>query len=406
MINKPKICIVGAGPVGCTVSLFLSKHKIPHTVLDKAKFPRDKICGDGFTYEVVRALAEIDPALAKEFEQSDFVEPSGGFYVQNIKGNKALYPTDQFGPNFFPVYVAKRVDFDYWLFKKIHTEFAEVREETSVDKVEKEGLGYKLGLSHSEKGKTEEFFDFVVGADGERSVIKKHLVPEGIKKNRDSYYGTLRGYYRGVKPISDKSPIEFHFLNKMTGYLWVFPLPNGITNVGIGIKSNEVSDQNINIRKVFNDYLDQAPHLKERFKNAEPIDKLKGWGIPLNSHRFKLFGDGFILVGDSAYMPEPHTGKGIGTAMFAAYLAMPTILKAYKNADFSEKGLSGYQEAIEKAYYKEWDMQKNLEKWMYSGIGKQVLLKGRFLPFIAKPILNKIIKAMYNFSRPKGLKDK
>lgn len=405
MEQKPKICVVGAGPVGCTVSLFLSKYKIPHVIIDKAKFPRDKICGDGFTFEVVRALAEIDPDLAKEFQKSDFVVPSGGFFVQNKKGRHALHSTDQLAPDFHPVYVAKRTDFDYWLFKKIQSEYVEVREETAVNTVVKNNLGYTLGLSYPEKGNYEEFFDFVIGADGERSVIKKHLVPEGIKKQRQSYYGTLRTYYKGVKPISDKNPIEFHFLNKMTGYLWIFPLPNGEANVGIGIKSNEVAENKINIKKVFKDYLEEAPHLKERFKDAKELDPVKGWGIPLNSHRFKLYGDGFILIGDSAYMPEPHTGKGIGTAMFAAYLAMPTILKAYNQSDFSEQGLKGYQKAVEKAYYKEWDKQKMFEKWMYSGFGKQVLLKAKFIPFIVKPLLNKVINEMNRFSKPKGLKE-
>ena len=403
--SKPKICIIGAGPVGCTVSLFLSKHKITHVVVDKAKFPRDKVCGDGFTYEVVRALAEIDPLLAEEFQEADFVEPSGGFYVQNQKGNNALYPTDKFGPDFYPVYVAKRIDFDDWLFRKISSEYAEVREETSVEHINENGNGYSLSLKSPLKGDYEEYFDFLIGADGERSIVKKYLSSDGIKKKRDSYYGTLRTYYSGVKPISDKSPIEFHFLpNGMTGYLWIFRCTNDVYNVGIGIKSNEVSDQNINIRQVFNDYLEKTPHLKDRFKNAKPLDKLKGWGIPLNSNRFPLYGNGYVLIGDSAYMPEPHTGKGIGTAMFAAYLAIPTLLKAIENKDFSKPSLSGYQKAIEKAYYKEWDLQAKFEKWMYSSLGKQVLLKGKHFPFLAKPALKKIVTDMKRFSIPKGLK--
>lgn len=403
-MTQPKIGIIGAGPVGCTISLFLSKYKIPHYLIDKATFPRDKICGDGFTYEVIRALAEIDPALAEEFKKSDFVLPSGGFYVQNKKGHSALYITNQFAPDFYPVYVATRMDFDYWLFKKTKSEYATIWEGTEVLNITKADNGHDVQLKN--ENETFDFhFDLLIGADGERSIVKKLLCPEGIKKVRDSYCGTLRTYYKGVKPLDASNPIEFHFLpNHMTGYLWIFPLPNGIMNVGIGIKSNELSEQKINIRKVFNDYLEEAPHLKERFKDAEPLENLKGWGIPLNSNRFKLFGDGYFLIGDSAYMPEPHTGKGIGTAMFAVYLAMPTLLKAIEKNDFSEESLIGYQKAIEATYYKEWDFQKKLEKWMYSGIGKQILIKGQKLSFIAQPFFTKIIGGMHRFSLPKGLK--
>ncbi|RLD16951.1 geranylgeranyl reductase, partial [candidate division KSB1 bacterium] len=47
MLFDTNVVIIGAGPGGTTTSHFLSKYKIPHIILDKAEFPRDKICGDG-----------------------------------------------------------------------------------------------------------------------------------------------------------------------------------------------------------------------------------------------------------------------------------------------------------------------------------------------------------------------
>jgi len=52
-IIKTAICIIGAGPAGAITSLFLSKMKIPHVIIDAAEFPRDKVCGDGLDLKVV-----------------------------------------------------------------------------------------------------------------------------------------------------------------------------------------------------------------------------------------------------------------------------------------------------------------------------------------------------------------
>lgn len=79
--SKPKIVIIGGGPVGSTTSLFLTKHSIEHTLFEKSIFPRDKICGDGLTMEVYRTLNEIDAALAEEFINLDFVKFSGGVFL-------------------------------------------------------------------------------------------------------------------------------------------------------------------------------------------------------------------------------------------------------------------------------------------------------------------------------------
>ena len=58
------------------------------------------------------------------------------------------------------------------------------------------------------------------------------------------------------------------------------------------------------------------------------LETPKGWGIPLNSDAFEYVGDNYLLIGDSAKFCEPLTGKGIGIAMFASLIAVPTILKA------------------------------------------------------------------------------
>ncbi len=65
--NKPNILIIGAGPGGSATSLFLAKKGIPHTIIDKAVFPRDKICGDAISGKSVYVLNRLDETIIPTF---------------------------------------------------------------------------------------------------------------------------------------------------------------------------------------------------------------------------------------------------------------------------------------------------------------------------------------------------
>jgi flavin-dependent dehydrogenase len=70
-------------------------------------------------------------------------------------------------------------------------------------------------------------------------------------------------------------------------------------------------------------------------------------------------------------MAEPFARKGVGVAMIAAFSAMPTIIKAHKQNDFSKEVLSSYQDVIMNKFEKEWDalykyiplLSKKIVKW-------------------------------------------
>ena len=77
------VLIVGAGPAGAAAALSLSKKGIPSIVIDKAQFPRDKICGDALSGKVVEALNRIDRSYAVELSVNAGFLPSWGvnFYA-------------------------------------------------------------------------------------------------------------------------------------------------------------------------------------------------------------------------------------------------------------------------------------------------------------------------------------
>ena len=90
----------------------------------------------------------------------------------------------------------------------------------------------------------------------------------------------------------------------------------------------------------------QSKYFKNRFSNARPLEKPKGWNLPMGSIHRKNHGDGFMLLGDAAGLIDPFTGEGIGNAMVAAKYATLVAKEAKKSGDFSENILKKYDELL------------------------------------------------------------
>ncbi len=75
---RAEVCIIGGGPGGCSAALQLSKHGVETVLLEKARFPRDKVCGDALSGKVMRVLERLDPDLAARVRTDSNSQPSWG----------------------------------------------------------------------------------------------------------------------------------------------------------------------------------------------------------------------------------------------------------------------------------------------------------------------------------------
>ncbi len=356
-MNHTDIVIVGAGPAGCSTSLFLAKQKIPHTIIEKAIFPRDKVCGDALSGKTVYVLNQLNPDIVPAFAglNQEFIDSWGvKFVAPNGKAIDIPFKQDISKEKYPPGFISKRMDFDHELFKRLDRYYAHVIEGAEVtDVLQQNGLS-EINYTQNNQSFQIKNIKLVVGAEGDRSIIGKKLGL--IKKENDHYCAGIRAYYSGVEGMHPQNFIELHFLPEMLpGYFWIFPLPNGMTNVGAGMLSSEVSKRKVNLKQDMLDAIANNPNIKNRFKNAKLEGKIQGWGLPLGSKKRPLSGNGFLLTGDAGALIDPFTGEGIGNALYSGMMAADVIAEAIKNNRFDATFLNQYDVAF---YNRQWDELK------------------------------------------------
>ncbi|MEJ6661092.1 MAG: FAD-dependent monooxygenase, partial [Bacteroidia bacterium] len=90
---ETKVVIIGAGPAGCSASLYLSQFDIPHVVIEKETYPRDKVCGDALSGKVVNQLKKLNPNWIEELKEfSEEYTPSWGVIFSAPDGNEIGIP--------------------------------------------------------------------------------------------------------------------------------------------------------------------------------------------------------------------------------------------------------------------------------------------------------------------------
>ena len=335
------VIIVGAGPAGSTAALYAHKLGLNCILLDKAVFPRDKICGDALSGKSVRLMRElnllegVEKLEGSEINRITFGSPSHSQFDVHLKGNK--------NNDFITKgYVVPRKIFDNFLFKKAD-EITETRQGFTVNDIIYQNDNISGVKGTNIEGK-EEILNapIIMGCDGANSIIARKL---GLyEMDMENTAVAIRCYYEGVEGLSNQ--IELHYVSEVKpGYFWLFPAGNGKANIGIGLSKNDAKKEDRTLRQIMDEIV-QSDYFRSRFGNARPLEKPVGWNLPLGRIQRKNHGNGFMLLGDAAGLVDPFTGEGIGNAMVAAKHAMQVASKAKNHKDYSERSFSEYDQLL------------------------------------------------------------
>jgi len=375
---KTDIAIIGAGPAGAATSIFLAKKGVNHIILDKAVFPRDKVCGDGLSGKTVSLLKELNKGIIENFVKNrDIFYDSWGvrFVAPNGRGVNIPFSKNGQTEAHPPGFVVRRKDFDQFLIKRIDKKYARSYFGLRATAVQQSASRVHISCQNGTKElliKTK----VVVGAEGDRSLVAKTLA--GYRLQPENYFAGLRAYYENVSNLHKDHFIELHFMPEtLPGYIWIFPLSRNQANVGIGMLSSDIRRKKINLRRLFFQALSDNPEMRRRFSSAKLIKAPMGWGMPLGSSERKCSGERFLLTGDAGSLIDPFTGEGIGNALLSGKLAANVLQHAVEKQDFSASFLSAYDQALQNELQSELRLSHRIQRlvqfpWLFNFVVNRV----------------------------------
>jgi|TARA_B110000438_G_scaffold28507_2_gene27548 geranylgeranyl reductase family protein len=335
------VIIVGAGPAGTAAALYAKKFGLKCILLDKAEFPRDKVCGDALSGKSVRVMTELD--MLEDVGKLDgaginrltFGSPNHKKFDVHLKATKN-------NRHIKKGFVIPRQIFDNYLFERADL-VTDTLQGFSVKDILYENSDI-VGITGETKEGKEKIFKapIVMGCDGANSIISRKL---GLyEMDMDNTSIAIRCYYSGVEGLTDQ--IELHYIREVNpGYFWLFPAGDNLANIGIGLSKNDAKKEDRTLRQIL-DEVTQSDYFKDRFKNAKQLEKPIGWNLPVGSSHRKNHGDGFMLLGDAAGLIDPFTGEGIGNAMVSGKYAMQVAAKSKLSGDYSEEAFSEYDQLL------------------------------------------------------------
>ncbi len=354
------IIVAGAGPGGSTLARHLRGAGLRIALIDKATFPRDKICGDAIPGTAVAVGKRMDPGFWRGLPALHRIGRARGVAPSGAKMDLSFVTEG---------YSCPRLAFDAYLLRQAEASSTVTTYlGQKIRQVARTAGGHRVSLADG----TLLTAKMIVGADGAHSAVAKAYTD--TKLDRDHHCAAVRAYYRGVTGIGHDR-LTFYFLKDyLPGYFWIFPLADGLFNVGFGMLSRQISERRVDLRASLDRIAFEDRNVRHHFTRAERVSPNEGFGLPLGSRNVPRSGDGFVLLGDAAGLVDPITGEGIGNAMISAELAAATVRAAFAAGRFDAGFLAAYDRAVRKRFDRDFRRKYLAQKlvstrpWLLDGI--------------------------------------
>ena len=397
--DEADVIVVGAGPAGATTAFYLAQSGLDVLLLEKSRFPREKVCGDGLTPRAVKALVGMG---IKVGEQDGWVRNKGLRVIG--AGLRLEMPWPELSS--YPGYglVRTRHDMDEALARRAQQAGARLLEGVTVTgPVRHERSGRITGVVARPEGGDERRYAarVVVAADGNSSRLS---VAMGLRKRDDRPLGVaVRTYYKSPRHDDDylESWLDLWDGDRLLpGYGWIFGMGDGTSNVGLGLLNTSAAFGHTDYHALLRKWLKGMP-AEWGFTEENRTAPVRGAALPMGFNRTPHYHQGLLLVGDAGGMVNPFNGEGIAYAMESGEILARTITQALargRRAE-TERVLAGYPHALSQEYGGYYTLGRVFVKL----IGKPGLMRFATKHGMSRPALMRFaLKLLANLTDPGG----
>ena len=349
--------VVGAGPAGNAAALTLARGGANVLQLERGEYPGSKNVQGAVLYS--DALARLIPEFREEAPLERHVVEQRLWMLDETSHMGVHHRSDQFNEQTADRYTIIRAQFDKWFSREVRAAGATLLCETTVTDLIRDPAGRVVGVRTDRDG-GEVHADVVILADGvnglvgQKAGLRPELAPETVAL--------------GVKEMHflPQEVIEARFNVKGDEGV-VIEATGSVTSgmMGMGFLYTNRESISVGIGCIVSDYAEtgQSPNeILERFKSHPSIAPLLAGSeakeysahlIPEGGFRAipELYGDGFLVVGDSASFVNSLHREGSNMAMTSGQLAAETVLELReKRLPPTRKALSLYRRKLEDSY--------------------------------------------------------
>jgi menaquinone-9 beta-reductase len=400
-VDEADVIVVGAGPAGATTAYYLAQAGLDVLLLEKSRFPREKVCGDGLTPRGVKALVGMGISVA---EQDGWVRNKGLRVIGAGKRLELLWPELSSYPGYG--LVRHRHDLDEMLARRAEKAGARLLEGvTVIAPVLDDRTGRITGVTArptaGDDGERTYTSRLVVAADGNSSRLS---VAMGLRKRDDRPLGVaVRTYYQTPRHDDDylESWLDLWDGDRLLpGYGWIFGMGDGTSNVGLGLLNTSAAFGHTDYHAMLRQWLKGMP-AEWGFTEENRTEPVRGAALPMGFNRTPHYFNGMLLVGDAGGMVNPFNGEGIAYAMESGEILARTIAQALareRRAE-TERVLAGYPRALQDAY----GGYYTLGRYFVKAIGRPGLMRFATKHSMSRPALMRFaLKLLANLTDPRG----
>ncbi|MDI5969220.1 geranylgeranyl reductase family protein [Streptomyces sp. SL13] len=373
--EEADVIVVGAGPAGSSAAYHLARAGVDVLLLEKAEFPREKVCGDGLTPRAVHQLIR----MGVDIQAPGWTRSRGMRWIAGRRQAVIDWPSLGRYPDFG--LSRSRHDFDDILARHAERAGARLRTGVKVTSPVTSPAGRITGVEAQagpERRPVAYRSRVVIAADGASARLAL-----AMGRDRDPHRQVAtaaRRYYRSPERSQEKYLELWADLRVpgsdryLPGYGWIFPMGDGRVNVGLGALPHR-SQGGADLRATLDKWLARVPeHWGLTEENAE--GKVLSAALPLGFNRHPQYGRGMLLVGDSGGMVSPWNGEGIAQALEAGEVAAETVALALTRpaGPGHERALHHYPVEMNHRWGRHYRLGNALAKHVFSRAGFQPLL--------------------------------